>query len=193
MGISSESPIVIIVGAIIIIGLPFWYILSSKSGKVVEEPSPVKEKEMVQIVDFDSDEYVNDIFNTVFYSIQTDNWDKEISWDHITLTKSKKVTQYKTKEVSIVFKYEFESKVRGGRIFVISDIFLKDKSGNIFTYKKTKYLSKEVVEFIYGVYSDDIIKKNLDKKDHVDKTLVDIKDVLGKSSERAAKLDELLG
>ena len=54
-------------------------------------------------------------------------------------------------------------------------------------------ISSSLRSFIYSIYSDSINKSNEKKKDKVEKNLLVISDIIGKSSQRGSKIDELLG
>lgn len=160
----------------------------SKRGESTEEE---KEK-LVEIGEFNTAEYVDSIFDTVFYSIQNDNWVSEISWDKISFSKHKMESRYDKKSISIAFTYKFEEDRDRKRIFTIEDVILKDES-NIKSFTYRDKTPEDVKIFIYKIYSDWITDKNQKEKERVDKSLENIKSVLGKASERGAKLDELLG
>lgn len=149
----------------------------------------VKEDELVEIKEFDDDAYVSDVFNSVFYSIQCDDWDREITYDKITFSKKKQLDRFNAKSVSIEFEYKFEDYTK--RIFTIKDIKLRDGSYTSFYFKDK--LPLDIKKFLYNIYSDWVNERNKKEKEKVDKSLENIKDVLGKASERGAKLDELLG
>jgi hypothetical protein len=152
----------------------------------------IKEADLVEIKEFDDDEYVREVFNSVFYSIQCDDWSKDISYDKIKFSKKKQTDRYNSKSVTIEFDYRFDSdKDYKKRIFTIKDVKLIDGSYTSFYFKGS--LPIEVKKFLYDVYSEWINERNSKEKEKVDKSLENIKDILGKASERGAKLDELLG
>lgn len=152
----------------------------------------VKEVDFLEIKEFDDDEYVREVFNSVFYSVQCDDWSKDISYDKIKFSKKKQTDRYNSKSVTIEFDYRFDSdKDYKKRIFTIKDVKLIDGSYISFYFKGV--LPIEVKKFLYDIYSEWINERNSKEKEKVDKSLENIKDVLGKASERGAKLDELLG
>lgn len=159
----------------------------------IEKKEKEKEVDLVEIKEFDDDEYVGDVFSSVFYSIQCDDWSREITYDKITFSRKKQFDKYNSKTISIEFEYRFESdKDYKKRVFTIKDIKLRDTGGyTSFSYKGTP--RNDIKKFIYDIYAEWVNDKNKKEKEKVDKTLENIKEVLGKSSERGAKLDELLG
>lgn len=160
--------------------------------EVEDKKVVVKEVDLVEIKEFDDDEYVREVFNSVFYSIQCDDWTKDISYDKIKFSKKKQTDRYNSKSVTIEFDYRFDSdKDYKKRIFTIKDVKLIDGSYTSFHFKGE--LPIDIKKFLYDNYSDWVNKRNSQEKEKVDKSLANIKDVLGKASERGAKLDELLG
>lgn len=171
---------------------------STTTSAIPEKESPkIKEKEEIEfleIKEFDDDEYVAEVFNTIFYSIQTDDdWVSDFTYDTIKFTKNKQFDRFNSKTISIEFEYKFDylDKEYKKRTFVIKDIKLKDGSYSTFYFKDQ--LPIDVKKFLYDKYSYWTNEKNSKAKEKVDKSLKNIREVLGKASERGAKLDELLG
>lgn len=200
------SNIIIVVVALVALGIFISYKRGKNKDKkkkstntpptptdLVVEKSAVKEVDFTEVKEFDSDAYVDDIFSSVFYSIQNDNWKIELNWEKIIFSKEKVESQYNRKLVIITFTYRFEEdRNERKRTFIIKDIVLEDKADHkTFTYKST--ISDDVKIFIYKIYSDWVNESNAKKKEKTDKSLLNIKSVLGKASERGAKLDEILG
>ncbi len=152
----------------------------------------------MEIEPFNGDDYVNEVFNTVFYSIQNDNWKKEIKYDKIVFSKEKdgNVTLHRNiPSISVTFSYKFRSKdydSNSKKLFIIDSIQLSNGgSYTHFSYKKD--IPNDVNLFIYKTYSDWINKENEEKRKNIDKDLLNMKSVLGKASTRGSKIDELLG
>ena len=201
--------LVVVCVAMIVI-LLVWYIKRSKIKQIsdidpLEKPKEkvkeVKEPVLVELSDFDSDEYVNDLFNSVFHSIQVDTeWKREISYDKIVFKKEKMVSSYHKKDISLTFSYRFEhvnrdkpSGILEPRTITIHDIELRDGSSSYSRFNFKGQLSNEVKSFIYSVYALWKNKANAKLRAEADKSMADIKSVLGKSVERDEKLDKLLG
>ena len=186
----------IFIGIIIFISivcLVIWKIILPKRKRIEDKRKgkiEPKINELYEIDQFNTDEYFNEVFNTVFYSIQNDSdWIAEIEFNKIKFTK-KKDKNRNHDMVTLTFSYKFE--LSGSKkIFTIESTIIKDESNyQTFEYKLT--LPNDIRVFTYKIYSDWINKSNLQKKEKADKALSNIKSIIGVSSERGAKIDELL-
>lgn len=147
--------------------------------------------DMVEIDSFNKDKYVNDLFETIFYSIMTEVNDWSVLSDYKTYTYKKvKNSQYTKNELKVVFEFDFERKSEDlPRIFKIKRISLEQGYDR---YSFVGDFPTNIIRFVYTRYSSDKKRHNEMDKQKVDKSLESIKDIIGKSSQRASKIDELL-
>jgi hypothetical protein len=162
----------------------FWYNIKKNKLNTKKDDKKV---DFFEIMSFDKDEYIKEVFNSVFYSIQFEDWEKEISYTKISFSKKNPGNGFRDEKISIEFRYHFEEK-----IFTINDTkLIDDKSFNTFNYKNK--LPIDIKKFLYEIYSNWVNERNFKEKEGIDKSLKNIKNILGKASERGSKLDKLLG
>lgn len=164
------------------------------------KPKPeVKPKKMGQVDDFDKSEYTKEIFKTIFHSIRNDNdWKSNFSYREIKFTKSAKGDRGTwAKSVSVEFEYGFD--ISDGT-FKLKEAKLNPPTGSSLSYPKSsgKYenvviLDSEMMTFLYDSYVNWKEQENATKKKEVDDSIRSINDIIGISSIRDSKIDELLG
>ena len=159
----------VIVGAILI-GL---FILNIR-GKV----SKMKPSEFVEIKSFNENDYINENFNILFDSIKVDNWEKRIDYCHIEFSKG-------GVRDDVTLKVEYL--IKGG-IFTITGISMR--AGINFLYNSE--ISKENYKFFYNCYTEYRNNLNDEAKKDADKALLRIHSVVGKSSIRNSRIDDIL-
>ena len=168
--------------------------------KVEEKKEEKAPKKLTEINDFDQSEYVREIFNTIFHSIRNEEWEREISWKEMKFSKSQENknnnrTFYRnTIQVTVEYGFDLTTK-----IFKVSDVKIHPPSGSQLSYPKVyqKYdqvvsLDDETMTFLYDVYADWKNKENSNKKNKIDESINSIKGIVGLSSIRDSKIDELL-
>ena len=181
---------------------------ANKKAKV--KPEPVKDKEPIkeiepeilkEVIDFDESDYISDTFNTVFHSLQIENWSTEHGYSSISFSKRKVDNQNqnrRTTQIKLIVEFSFEyikgSKGHGilDREFSISKITLHPPDGNnVFTFKGE--LKPEHKKYFYDVYAKNKSDVNASKKEKIDISLKSINEMVGQASIRDSKLSELLG
>ena len=171
----------------------------------VEQPvEPKKEpKKLVEIEDFDQTGYTKEVFKTLFHSLRTDDWKKDVaSYREMRFTKKIESPTPKSRfeassAVEITVEYGFDI---SSRLFTIKELKVRTPNGSTLSYPKTqlKYdqivvLDDETISFFYEVYADWKNKENSQKKEKIDESIKSIKSVVGLSTVRDSKIDELLG
>lgn len=167
-----------LVGIFIIIGIRYKM---NKERKSKEIPKSIQE-EFVEIEKFNEDKYIEDTFESVFHSVQIDEWETEVDHDEIKFTKKPKGSS-SWNSIDLKVKY----KIKNGK-FLIDMIFLY--AGNHFTYKGK--LNIDDYKFFYKKYADYKNEENRKSKESCDSSLNRIHNILGKSTLRDAKIDEIL-
>jgi hypothetical protein len=123
---------------------------------------------------FNRDEYLKETFNQVFYAIEVDDWTSSYGYRSIQFVKD-----------NITLKVDYSDHNN----FKIKSITLT--SGyNTFNYTST--LNESTYRFIYNIYSEYIKKENETLKKSTDDSLSEIHKVIGKSSIRDNKINQLL-
>lgn len=140
--------------------------VKTEADSKVEQPIVVKEKELelVEIPDFDEDTYISDTFNTVFHSLQIEDWSIEYKRDSISFIRSKvdnqsrRVSQIKL-NVEFTFNHKKDKngdylKGKNGELqkeFTISRINLcPPDGGSGFVFQGV--LKKEHLKYLYDIY-----------------------------------------
>lgn len=175
----------ILAGITISIIVYFW----NKRPKTVKtESDKIDPNNMVEVSDFNEEEYTKEQFNIAMYSIQTDSdWKVSVNYNEVTFTRSIPGTSV---SVSAEFRYDFGDDKK----FRISSSKVVTSKG---AYSSDNYYIRGEIDqttkaFLYRKYIDWKNKTNEDKKIIVDKKLETFNNVLGKSAGRDRKLDELL-
>lgn len=177
-----------VVGSVII----YFWSKRPKEVKLIKDDVIINPNNMVEVSDFDEEEYTKDQFNIAMYSIQTDtDWKVWVDTNEIKFTRSSKDNDGRTISVSAEFRYEFDNsdkkfKITYPRVITSKGGYSSDD------YRIKGEVDKNVMAFLYKKYIDWKNKINEDKKIVVDKKLETFNSVLGKSAGRDRKLDELL-
>jgi hypothetical protein len=174
-----------VVGSVII----YFWSKRPKEVKLIKDDVIINPNNMVEVSDFDEEEYTKDQFNIAMYSIQTDdNWKLYVDSNEIRFTRNNDSNL----SVSAEFRYDFD-KDSGKKFKISSSRVITSKGG----YSSDNYYIRGEVDhnvkaLLYKKYIDWKNKINEDKKMVVDKKLETFNSVLGKSAGRDRKLDELL-
>jgi len=174
----------IILGIVVIgiISMISSHVYMNKQRKMGEIPKSVQD-ELVEIKSFNEDKYIEDNFDIVFHSIKIDNWEMEVNNEEITFSKNPDKGGNAWNSVRLKLSY----KLKDGK-FIITYIGLS--AGNIFTYKGK--LKEEDYKFFYSIYSDYKNEQNRKAKENCDESMKRIHSVVGKSSIRDSKIDDIL-
>jgi hypothetical protein len=169
-----------IIGVSVTVTLAIIRKIKSTSKKEVSKGNPKKIKldtdveEFKEVKSFNRDKYIVETFNQVFHAIQVDEWESKFNYNLIEFKKDK-----------ITVKIDYKDYDN----FKIKSITLTSGYSN-FHYNEP--LDESIYRFFYNVYSENVIKENEDLKKATDDSLVEIHKVIGKSSIRDNKLDQLL-
>ena len=173
-----------VVGSVIIY---FW---SKRPKEVKIKDVKIDPNNMVEVSDFDEEEYTKDQFNIAMYSIQTDtDWKVFVDVNEIKFTRSSKDSDGRSINVSAEFRYEFD---KDSKKFKITSPKVITSNNGYDAYYLRGEIDNNVKSFLYKQYIDWKSKTNENKKMIVDKKLENFNRVLGKSAGRDKKLDELL-
>jgi hypothetical protein len=123
---------------------------------------------------FDRDRYIEETFNQIFHAIQVDEWPSSFSYGYFEFIKDK-----------IKLKIEYSDYDN----FKIKSITLTSGYNN---YHYRSDLDVSIYRFFYNSYADYINKENESLKKSTDDSLIEINKVLGKSTIRDSKIDQLL-
>ena len=123
---------------------------------------------------FNRDKYIEETFNQIFHAIEVDEWLASFSYGYFEFNKDK-----------IKLKIDYSDYDN----FKIKSITLTSGYSN---YNYRSDLDESVYRFFYNVYANYIKKENEDLKKATDASLVEINKVLGKSTIRDSKIDQLL-
>jgi hypothetical protein len=152
----------------------------STSNKEVSEGKSKKIKldtdveEFKEVKSFNRDKYIVETFNQVFHAIRVDEWESKFNYNLIEFKKDK-----------ITVKIDYKDYDN----FKIKSITLTSGYSN-FHYNEP--LDESIYRFFYNVYSENVKRENEAVKKATDDSLVEIHKVIGKSSIRDNKLDQLL-
>ena len=155
-------------------------VLNKRKAKEVSKPKSNKIKLDTDVEGFDEvkrfnrDKYIEETFNQIFHAIQVDEWLASFSYGYFEFNKDK-----------IKLKVDYSDYDN----FKIKSITLTSGYSN---YSYRSDLDESVYRFFYNVYADYIKKENEDLKKATDASLVEINKVLGKSTIRDSKIDQLL-
>lgn len=155
-----------------------------KSKKVSE----IQEDKYVEIKQFDNNTYLVSVFENVFNSVKNDNWeftfDTSYSSNEIKFEKKVKANNFLgEKKVVLSVKYELKE-----GLFKIVNIYITSGSTMFYNGK----LSDDNYKFFYKCYSEYQTKVNEILKSRADETLQAINEVIGLSSTRDFKIDQIL-
>ena len=174
----------LIMGLILIIVTSTLFILKMRktksTSKEVSEGKPKKIKldtdveEFKEVKSFNRDKYIVETFNQVFHAIQVDEWESKFNYNLIEFKKDK-----------ITVKIDYKDYDN----FKIKSITLTSGYSN-FHYNEP--LDESIYRFFYNVYSENVKRENEALKKATDDSLIEIHKVIGKSSIRDNKLDQLL-
>ena len=155
-------------------------VLNKRKAKEVSKPKSNKIKldtdveGFAEVKRFNRDKYIEETFNQIFHAIQVDEWLSSFSYAYFEFTRDK-----------IKLKIDYSDYDN----FKIKSITLTSGYNN---YYYSNGLDESVYRFFYNVYADYIKKENEDLKKATDASLVEINKVLGKSTIRDSKIDQLL-
>ncbi len=142
---------------------------------------------------FDENAYVYEIFKAVFVSIGlVDDWSIDVGWDKILFKKKKSnsVNGVWKPDSSITLRVEYEFV---GDIFTIKKVILTDELERRDFRCYSDKLSESEILIIYNAYSDSVDKSNEASKEVVDRSLLNIRNIIGKAADREDKLNKILG
>ena len=123
---------------------------------------------------FNRDKYIEETFNQIFHAIQVDEWLSSFSYAYFEFTRDK-----------IKLKIDYSDYDN----FKIKSITLTSGYNN---YYYSNGLDESVYRFFYNTYAEHIKKENEALKKLTDDSLVEINKVLGKSTIRDSKINQLL-
>jgi len=173
-----------IIISLLIISLFFLYKYIRRENKSVKVTKNPKKRKIVE--KFNTKSYIESTFRQVIHSVKVDDWFRVVS------DSSDKVIEFIKKpengssrgEVKLIVKYEDIDE------FKIKSIYLS--AGEFFIYDVNK-LTDDDYDFFHNCYVSYAEESNLAAKERVDKSLERIKNVLGRSSIRDSKIDDILG
>ena len=146
----------------------------SKPGKSSKIKLDTDVEEFKEVKSFNRDKYLVETFNEVFHAIQVDEWESKFNYNLIEFKKDK-----------ITVKIDYKDYDN----FKIKSITL---TSGYSTFHYTDHLDESTYRFFYNVYSENIKRENEALKKKTDESLAEIHKVIGKSSIRDNKLDQLL-
>jgi hypothetical protein len=168
--------------SLILISVVTTLILLKIRTKYTKPEKPTKRKikldtdveEFEEIKKFNRNEYIEETFNDVFHAIQLDEWSPIFNYGSFEFNKD---------NVKVKIEYSDYKK------FKIKSITLTSRYTN---YNYTNDLDESVYRFFYNIYSTNIKTDNERIKKATDDSLSEINKVLGKSTIRDRKIDQLL-
>jgi hypothetical protein len=163
--------------------------IKSRKVKKVDIPK-IQEDKYIEIKQFDNNNYLVSVFENVFNSIKNDNnwevkFDTSYSSNEIKFEKKVKSVKNSFIESKVILSVKYELKEG---LFKIGNIFIS--AGSTMYY--TGNLSNDNYSFFYNCYVDYQTKINDVLKNRADETLQVINDVIGLSSTRDFKIDQIL-
>ena len=155
-------------------------VLNKRKNKEVSKPKSSKIKldtdieEFKSVKSFNRDKYLVETFNEVFHAIKVDEWQSTFSYS---------VIEFKKDKITVKLDYsDYDN-------FKIKSITLTSGYSN---FHYTEPLDESTYRFFYNCYSENIKRENEALKKKADESLAEIHKVIGKSSIRDNKLDQLL-
>lgn len=172
----------VLIGLVISIVIIINKSKSSRLKSIDDNGTPLVLK---RIESFDDNKYVHGVFKSVISSIRLeDGWTSEVSWDRILF---KKKPTSGAGGITLKVNYDIVSD-----IFHIKKVTLTDEfERRDFTCSVDDLVNDEILT-IYKHYSNSIEAENNDRKAIIDRSLSNIRSVIGKSADRDDKINKIL-
>ena len=156
----------------------FWNKKNKTINKLTTKPKVYK-----RINKFNESEYIKSTFTHLFHSIKVDDgWLRDTEHSEIIFKKRPNGGSYDD-EVTLKIKYEDYKEFKIKYVHLISR--------EVYTYD-VRDIGKDDYDFFYQCYVDLMTESNRIKKERADESLSKIHNVIGISSLRDSKIDDIL-
>jgi hypothetical protein len=147
------------------------------------ETVKLKSKSYKRVKKFNESDYIKSTFSHLFHSIKVDDgWFRESDYSEMTFKKRPQGGSYDD-EVTLKIKYEDYKEFKIKYIHLISR--------EVYTFD-IKDINTNDYDFFYQCYVDLMNESNRIKKERADESLSKIHKVIGKSSLRDSKIEDIL-